>query len=583
MKRNKKDGADTMDATTSDNHQGPRTGPARLLHGELKRVPIGMVRPDPNQPRKYFDPATLKELAESIREQGILQPPLVQWRPAWTILEPDLITPEWHRLVDDKGQEQEKGPLNLCRMTRESLGRDKDGYELVDGERRYLAAQLAGLEEIPVHVVDMDERTRLLAQLTSNQARENLTALEEAAGYEKALHQTGGSAEALAGLVGISRSTMFNRLALLRLSEPLQAALRDGKIEQSVAVLISRVPERSAQEWLLKEITTRLEWQEPLSCREVELLIQEDYCRSLAHAPFDAGAVYEGTFKMGLPEGTDGTLELLPMGDCTTCKHRTGNMAEVDKTKDQNTCTLPPCYQAKCLSFYRLEAAALEAKGERVVESLGSAKKDYVAGDARPVTANYSRNDTWEAYMGKRRPKAVHVATPQGIQRWYLKEEALAAAHANGIKFPAAKQQKPKQSQEEQKQAEKAKREKLERWTRAKHIAVGRAFEAIEKMSDAKAWAFLAQHGCEVWGEYKMTIAKHARSDKSRAIAATLSDDLLEPSTKYGDIHWLPESVELYKHLGIDLKAIQKECERGGKEEGAHGSADKSAKGGKRA
>jgi len=185
------------------------------------RLPLALIRANPDQPRKHFDEAALAELAKSIRKQGLLQPLLV--RP--------------------------KG----------------DGYELVAGERRFRAAQLAGLQEVAVVVRDLDDRSALELALVENLQREDLNPIEEARGYQRLL-QMGHSQTEIAGAVGKARSTVTNALRLLQLDEDAQKALASGAISAGHARALLMAPEKERAR-LLSEIVKK-----NLSVRQAERL-----------------------------------------------------------------------------------------------------------------------------------------------------------------------------------------------------------------------------------------------------------------------------------------------------------------------
>ncbi|GLV48144.1 chromosome partitioning protein ParB [Thermus sp. LT1-2-5] len=189
--------------------------------GGAVRLPLAAIRPNPNQPRRRFTEESLRELAASIREKGLLQPLLV--RP--------------------------KG----------------DGYELVAGERRYRAALLAGLEEVPALVRDLTDQEALELALVENLQREDLSPVEEARGYQ-ALVQMGLTQEEVAKKVGKARPTVANALRLLQLPEEVLAALEEGKITAGHArALLMLEPEDRL--WGLKEILEK-----GLSVRQAEAL-----------------------------------------------------------------------------------------------------------------------------------------------------------------------------------------------------------------------------------------------------------------------------------------------------------------------
>jgi len=154
--------------------------------GEARTAPVEHLRPGPFQPRRLFDETELAELAESIRTHGLLQPILVR--------------------------------------------RSEAGYEIVAGERRWRAAQLAQLHEVPILVRQLDDGAALEVALVENVQRQDLTALEEAEGYRRLINQFGHTQEALGRLVGKSRSHIANTLRLLELPEEVRTLLHEGRI-----------------------------------------------------------------------------------------------------------------------------------------------------------------------------------------------------------------------------------------------------------------------------------------------------------------------------------------------------------------
>ena len=152
--------------------------------GDILQLPIGDFRPGKFQPRRNFDEDALQALAASIAEKGLLQPVLVR------------------RHSDEAG----------C-------------WELVAGERRWLAAQRAGLREIPAIVRDLSDRETLEAAIVENVQREDLTPLEEAEGYSRLIAEFGYTQEALAKIVGKSRSHVANSLRLLNLTDGVKHLL----------------------------------------------------------------------------------------------------------------------------------------------------------------------------------------------------------------------------------------------------------------------------------------------------------------------------------------------------------------------
>ncbi len=165
----------------------------------LNQVPLNAIAPNPRQPRQSFDDDAIGDLAESIRELGILQPLLVR-----------------------------------------DLGNGR--YELVAGERRLRASKLAGLERVPVMTVDTDDRGSLERALVENLHREDLNPIEEAEGYRQLLDEASLTQEELGRRLGRSRVTITNALRLLSLPPAIQKLLVEGRISAAHGRASARSP-----------------------------------------------------------------------------------------------------------------------------------------------------------------------------------------------------------------------------------------------------------------------------------------------------------------------------------------------------
>ena len=197
----------------------------------LQSLPIERIRPGKYQPRSRMDDASLEDLAQSIREQGIMQPILVR-------------------------------PI------------DGAGFEIIAGERRWRAAQRAGLKEIPALIRPVADQAALAMALIENIQREDLNPLEEAHGLERLIADFGLTHEAVAKAVGRSRSAVTNLLRLLELSKPVQEYLLAGKLDMGHARALLALP-AAAQTSAAARVVAQ-----GLSVRETE---------RLAHAMGSAG------------------------------------------------------------------------------------------------------------------------------------------------------------------------------------------------------------------------------------------------------------------------------------------------------
>jgi ParB family chromosome partitioning protein len=183
-----------------------------------QKIPIEFLRPNPRNPRRNFGDASLDELAASIKEKGIIQPLLA--RP---------------------------------------LAGIADAYEIIAGERRWRAAQRAGLHEVPIISIDADDRQALELAIIENVQRADLDPLEEAAGYERLGDEFLYTQADLAKVIGKSRSHVSNSLRLLKLPERTKSLLRDGKISAGHArvLLTSSEPDALAEKIVAQNLSVR--------------------------------------------------------------------------------------------------------------------------------------------------------------------------------------------------------------------------------------------------------------------------------------------------------------------------------------
>lgn len=213
-----------LDALYEDNSAA---FPDEKAEDGIKMVRVSAIEPNRGQPRKEFDSESLSELADSIREHGVLQPLLVRRMPGASM--------------------------------------DEESYQLVAGERRWRAARMAGLSEVPVVVREMSEAEVLEFALIENLQREDLNPLEEAGGYQELIDTFGLTQEEVARKVGRSRSAVANALRVLKLPQELHPYLRDGDLTAGHAKALLTVKERGKM-LKLAEITI----EQGLSVREVE-------------------------------------------------------------------------------------------------------------------------------------------------------------------------------------------------------------------------------------------------------------------------------------------------------------------------
>ncbi len=211
---------------------GAATAPPTASTEIVKKLPVDLIRPGPFQPRRHFDPEALAELADSIRAQGVVQPIVVRSRAG-------------------------------------------GGYELIAGERRWRAAGLAGLAEIPAVLRELPDQAALAVGLIENIQREDLNALEQAEAYARLIDEFGLTHQETATAVGRSRAAVTNLLRLRELAPEAKRLLADGQLEMGHARALLALPALK-QATLARDVAAQR-----LSVRETERRVQ----RLLAAAP----------------------------------------------------------------------------------------------------------------------------------------------------------------------------------------------------------------------------------------------------------------------------------------------------------
>jgi ParB family transcriptional regulator, chromosome partitioning protein len=192
-----------------------------------RKVPVEFLRPNPRNPRKAFEDSELKELSQSIKDRGIIQPIVVR-------------------------------PLKNM----------PDAFEIVAGERRWRAAQVAGLHEVPVVVVEIDDKKSLEYAILENVQRADLNPIEEAQGYSRLMAEFSYTQENLSKIIGKSRSHIANMMRLTDLPDPIKSLLVNKQITagHGRALLAVKDPQRVAKQIL----------DQGLSVRQVEEIAQAD-------------------------------------------------------------------------------------------------------------------------------------------------------------------------------------------------------------------------------------------------------------------------------------------------------------------
>ena len=243
---------------------------------------IEEIRPDKAQPRRHFDEVHIEELAESIRSKGVLSPVIVR--------------------------------------------RSSQGYVLVAGERRWRAAQKAGLRELPVMVREVSEKEAFELALIENIQREDLNPVEEAEAYRRLIDEHGLTQEALAARVGKDRSTVANALRLLRLPEAIKRAIVTGELSMGHARALLAI----ADEGDLKKAAEKV-MAEGLSVRAAEALVQRLKSKRLPRLREASTSAQVKHLVEKLQRKLGARVELKDKGGSGTLEIRYGPLQELDR------------------------------------------------------------------------------------------------------------------------------------------------------------------------------------------------------------------------------------------------------------
>ena len=196
------------------------------IQSEIKYIPIEFIKPNPYQPRKNFNKKSLEELSQSIKTYGLIQPVSVR-----------------------------------------QLG--EGSYELVAGERRLRASEIAELEEIPAIIVEYRDQDSAMIALIENLQREDLSFLEEAEGYYNLVRDHGFTQQELAEKMGKSQSTIANKLRILKLSDDIKKSLVDNELTERHARALLRLPDDELRKKVLGRVI-----KDDLTVKKTEKLIE---------------------------------------------------------------------------------------------------------------------------------------------------------------------------------------------------------------------------------------------------------------------------------------------------------------------
>lgn len=324
-------------------------------------IPLSELKGSPTNPRKFFDPAKLKDLSESFKSAGQLQPALV-------------------RLWNRPGFK---------------------GYEIVAGERRFRAATMAGLPSLRCEIRELDDKTVVEFQILENVQRDDLQPLEEARGYKLLHEEHGYSWEDLATKIGKSQSYIYGRLRLLDLHPKILKLLEEGKLQLSYCTELQRIDSKEEQLKVLDDIQYDGNYGDFENVKELRDHINDNYMLQLAKASFDTK-----------------DADLVPgAGACAACPKRTGAQAELfgDAGK-KDSCLDSNCWGKKIKAHQEQVTLKMKEKGQDVVQLKPGQRFD---GKARGLVLlsekDYDLKDnvTWKAALEK--AKAMDKISPIAV------------------------------------------------------------------------------------------------------------------------------------------------------------------------
>ncbi|MFH5833622.1 ParB/RepB/Spo0J family partition protein [Halalkalibaculum sp. DA3122] len=222
----KEEGEEPENTGGTESSSGTVVEPEKRVNIVL-HIPVGDIRPNPHQPRKEFKDESLEELAQSIKKHGLIQPITV-------------------RYIGDKR------------------------FELISGERRLRASKLAGLDEIPSYIREVNDEDIISYALIENIQREDLNPIEIAMGYERLIEECDYTQAEVAEKVGKNRTTITNMLRLLNLPPFIQAALRDGSISMGHARALINIEDPDVQEEIFEKAV-----EHDYSVRQIEKAVRQ--------------------------------------------------------------------------------------------------------------------------------------------------------------------------------------------------------------------------------------------------------------------------------------------------------------------
>ncbi|WP_324622611.1 ParB/RepB/Spo0J family partition protein [Delftia lacustris] len=515
-------------------------------------VPILSIARSLRNPRKHFDAAKLQELADSIKATGVHQPILLRPLPE-------------ARIADEQAWAKAEK-------------RERAQYELIAGERRWRASQIAGLAEIPAMIRPMSDADALRAAVIENLQREDVTKLEEAEGYRELLDLGNTTADEIAKDVGKSRTYIFNVMKVLDLCEEGRDALRRGKIDFSKAQLIARIPDEGLQLKALSYCTETNYRGDTPSYRSCAEHVQQNYMLNL----------HSATFKM-----TDEAL-LPAAGSCKACPKRTGANPDLFNDVSADICTDPNCYREKEEAHaIAIKRTAVE-RGQHIIE--GREAKTLMPSAWSGEVAGYLRLDDKRDSPTE---KPLRKLIGKAMERQGILPTLIANPHKNGelvavitadqaqLLLKEAQQEEAadkiqQEAQREQQQAKRAadQKRKSDYETQWRWDVLEESWKALSELGGAPVSDELLRYCAR-------NIARTYSQDRAKKLCKLLDlgkvapvegllqhiadndapGDLLQLLVMYGDVeyrYWLKDDPDANKglhlvaaHWGVDIAAVK--------------------------
>ncbi|WP_367352509.1 ParB/RepB/Spo0J family partition protein [Achromobacter animicus] len=494
------------------------------------------VIPSKTNPRKRFDQEALQELAGSLRKHGILQPILCRAHPS------------------------EPGKL-----------------ELIAGERRWRAAGIAKLAQVPVRIIVVDDLEMLELQVIENLQRQDLHPIEEAESYEALLAANKDNPEygvnEMALRLKKSRAYIYARLKLCDLQPEARTAFYEDKVSASVALLVARIPVRELQLKALEEVITGevedyySRTNGPMSARQAAEHIQENYMLELKRAVFPiAQADLVAT-----------------AGPCTTCIKRTGAQPELfSDVESADVCTDPSCFDQKKQAHVAKLAEAAKQAGQKVIqgkeaEKIFPGEHSQPRGFVKPEHSSWQHSTGGKSYvelLGDDMPPTVMVENPHsGELIAMVPEKAVFKALAEkGIKSGAdERRERAKKEEDKAKLERNSRRVTLESIHEAvtERINAGETLQhddllMIAQASMTRLWHDHRPTVCKLWGwDAKDHQAVRAAIDGMSAgelglllMEIAIAPELAVNSYSTNEPTYLVATAERY---GVDANAAKKE------------------------